>query len=333
MTQESVDRPDVATALSRLAHKIGSAEARVEGITRLSGGATQEIWRFDLVDGDGVRPLILRRAGDIEASADTNVGLAVEARLMETAAAKRVPVPPIYHVLSPEDGLGNGFVMGFIEGETLGGRIVKVPALADARKTLARECGAILAHIHAIDPADFPSLSRQSPAELVGEWLARYRDSGRARPVFDLAFRWLSEHCPPPPERPRLVHGDFRNGNLMIGPHGVRAVLDWELAHVGDPMADLGWLCVTPWRFGAIDKPVGGFGDLHDLLAGYEAVSGTRLERAMLHWWEVFGSLRWGTMCAGMTASFRAGDPSVERGMIARRASENELDLLRLLAG
>ena len=328
-----VDRIDVATALSRLAPRIGSHDARVQGLTRLSGGATQEIWRFDLVEGACVRPLILRRAGDYEGSADTSVGLAIEARLMEAAVAKNVPVPPIAYVLSPDDGLGNGFVMGFVEGETLGGRIVKAPALAEARKTLARECGAILARIHAIDPADFPSLSRQTPFELVGQWLDHYRAGERARPVFELAFRWLSANCPPASERPCLVHGDFRNGNLMIGPDGVRAVLDWELAHVGDPMADLGWLCVTPWRFGAIDKPVGGFGDVDDLLAGYEAVSGLRVDRAMLHWWEVFGSLRWGTMCAGMTASFRNDDPSVERGMIARRASENELDLLRLLAG
>ena len=126
-----------------------------------------------------------------------------------------------------------------------------------------------------------------------------------------MTFRWLDAHCPPPPATPRLVHGDFRNGNLMIGLDGVRAVLDWELAHIGDPMADLGWICVNSWRFGVADKPVGGFGVREDLWAGYESAGGAPVDRAHARWWEVFGSLRWGVMCAGMIASFRGSDPSV----------------------
>jgi len=149
--------------------------------------------------------------------------------------------------------------------------------------------------------------------------------------VFDLTFAWLAARVPPP-SAPRLVHGDFRNGNLMIGPDGVVAVLDWELAHFGDPMEDLGWICVNPWRFGMVDKPVGGFGEREDLYAGYEAISGTQVDRANVRFWEVLGALKWGVMCAGMTASFRAGDPSVERSVIARRASETEVDLMRILS-
>ena len=150
--------------------------------------------------------------------------------------------------------------------------------------------------------------------------------------MFELAFRWLEDHCPPHPKHVRLVHGDFRNGNLMVGPDGVRAVLDWEIAHVGDPMEDLGWICVSSWRFGVTDKPVGGFGEREDLWAGYEAAGGAPVNREHAMWWEVMGSLRWGVMCAGMPASFRGADPSVERAVIARRSSENEIDLLRLLA-
>lgn len=332
MSEPSADRGEVACGLARLAHRLGSSSGRVENLARLSGGATQEIWRFDLVEGDERRPLILRRAASLDWTAGSHVGLAVEAGLMRAAAANGVPVPDIIHLLSPGDGLGEGFVMAFVEGETLGGRIVRSPALAPARETLAQACGAILARIGAIDPAGFPSLVRYDPAHLVDHWLVRYRGSGRARPVFELAFRWLGDHCPPPPERPRLVHGDFRNGNLMVGPEGVRAVLDWELAHLGDPMEDLGWLCVASWRFGRIGLPVGGFGDVDALKAGYESVSDMPLDWNRLHWWEVFGTLRWGVMCAGMAEAFRTADPGVERGMIARRSSETEIDLLRLLA-
>jgi aminoglycoside phosphotransferase (APT) family kinase protein len=129
-----------------------------------------------------------------------------------------------------------------------------------------------------------------------------------------------------------LLHGDFRHGNLIIGPDGVRAVLDWELAHIGDPMADLGWLCVNSWRFGQIDKPVGGFGQIADLMAGYEA-GGGKPDLARITFWQTLGSLRWGVMCLGMLASYESGDNrSIERAMIGRRTSETEIDLMRLLA-
>ncbi len=313
------------------------ARARLGGLgvadlTRLSAGATQEIWRFSLIEAAGATPLVLRRAPGGDRVSETAVGLETEARLIEAAGSAGVPVPPVRWVLGPEDGLGHGFIMGFVEGETLGGRIARGEALAPIRPFLARQCGDILARIHTIDPAAFPGLRRSTPAEQIAQYKEAYRGTGWPRPVFDLALCWLEAHCPPSPEHPRLVHGDFRNGNLMVGLDGVRAVLDWELAHVGDPMEDLGWICVNAWRFGVLDKPVGGFGEREDLWAGYEAAGRSAVDRDRVRFWEVFGSLRWGVMCAGMAAAFRTVDPSVERAVIARRASENEIDLLRLLA-
>ena len=150
--------------------------------------------------------------------------------------------------------------------------------------------------------------------------------------MFDLAFRWLRDHLPPA-VTPVLVHGDYRHGNLIIGAQGVHAVLDWELAHIGDPAEDLTWMCIPPWRFGELDKPVGGFGLREDLLVAYERASGRSIEKERLAWWDVLGSLRWGIMCADMPKWLRSGrDKSVERAMIARRASESELDLLRILS-
>ena len=317
--------------LTRLAQRKLGGDA-IAGLTRLSAGATQEIWRFGVFRGDVETPVILRRAPGGTRVSETAVGLANEARLIEAAGRVGVPVPPVLCVLEEDDGLGQGFVMGFVEGETLGGRIARGETLAGARPHLARQCGEILARIHTLDPADFPTLRRATPAELVAQYRASYEASQWPRPVLDLAFRWLEAHCPPDPQRPRLVHGDFRNGNLMIGPDGVRAVLDWEIAHVADPMEDLGWICVNAWRFGVLDKPVGGFGEREELWAGYEAAGGDPVNRAHAHWWEVYGSMRWGVMCAGMTAAFRGADPSVERAVIARRVSENELDLMRLIA-
>ena len=323
---------DFEHALSSIAGRIAVGATGVCGLRRLSGGASQELWRFDVTDGENRTPVILRRAPGGDRVSETAAGLEVEAALIQAAAKAGVPVPPVRYVLTPQDGLGRGFVMGFIDGEALGGRIVKGEAFAAVRPQLARQCGEILARIHTLDPAAFPTLKRTTPESLVGQWFEAHRATAWPRPVFELAFRWLRAHCPPAPAQPRLVHGDFRNGNIMFGPDGVRAVLDWELAHVGDPMEDLGWICTNSWRFGMVEKTVGGFGDLDDLFAGYEAAGGAPVDRAAATWWEVLGSLKWGVMCSGMSNAFRTVDPSVERAVIARRTSETEIDLMRLLA-
>jgi aminoglycoside phosphotransferase (APT) family kinase protein len=180
--------------------------------------------------------------------------------------------------------------------------------------------------------ARLPELRRMTATTEIGDLDREYRGFGWPRPVFELALRWLRDHDPGPSEQVTLVHGDFRHGNLVIGPDGLRAVLDWEIAHTGDPMEDLGWICVNSWRFGEIDKPVGGFGSREEMFAGYES-AGSRLDPARVMFFEVMGTLRWGVMCCGMMQRFRSGpDHSMERAMIGRRASETEIDLLRLLA-
>jgi aminoglycoside phosphotransferase (APT) family kinase protein len=320
------------SGLAHLAPRLASGATGITGLRALSGGAMQDIWRFDVAAPAGPIPLILRRAPPGHAASNATIDLPTEALLMRHAATIGVPVPPIRHVLSPEDQCGAGFIMDFVAGETLGGRIVKHPSLAAARPHLARQCGDILARLHAAEPPKLPALGPHTPADLLTQWHAAYAACRWPRPVFEAAFAHLARCCPPPSPSPSLVHGDFRNGNLIVGADGIRAVLDWELAHAGDPLEDLGWLCVNAWRFGHAEKPVGGFGDLDDLIAGYEQAGGAPVDRAALAWWQAFGTLRWGVMCAGMVASFRGADPSVERAVICRRASETEIDLLNLLA-
>ncbi|HEY2706795.1 MAG TPA: phosphotransferase family protein [Caulobacteraceae bacterium] len=324
----------VAERLAAIAHRQFPASTGIARVTRLTAGATQEIWRFELLHEGAETPMILRRSPRAEqAPSASSIPLETEAEILRLAAKEGAPVPIVRHVLTPEDGLGHGFIMTFVAGETLGGRIVRDPRFADVRPKLARQCGEILARIHAIPVEAAPMLRRASAAEVVDQWRASYQTTDWPRPVIELAFKWLAAHLPPTLDKPRLVHGDFRNGNLIFDPTvGVAAVLDWELAHIGDPMEDLGWICTNPWRFGQVDKPVGGFGEREDLFAGYEAAGGDPVDREHVKFWEVLGSLKWGVMCAGMVVAFRAGD-SVERGVIARRASENEVDLMRLLAG
>jgi hypothetical protein len=149
--------------------------------------------------------------------------------------------------------------------------------------------------------------------------------------MIDFTARWLLDHLPPEGES-ALVHGDFRNGNLLVAPTGMAAVLDWEIAHIGDPMRDLGWLCTASWRFGHPEKPVGGFGSYEDLFAGYEAESGRAVDPAHVRFWEVFGSFWWSVGCLGMADQYRSGpDRSVERAAIGRRSSECQVDCVNLL--
>jgi aminoglycoside phosphotransferase (APT) family kinase protein len=319
-----------------LTHSVTSWYSGATGVTaaaKLSGGASQETWSFEIVCGSGNVGAILRRAPEGYGAAPSRAaGLAAEARLMQLAYDAGLPSPRVLHVLQPEDDLGTGFIMQRVEGETIARKILRDVQFADARPKLARQLGRIAAGIHALPREKLPELRQMTATGEIGELEREYRSLNWPKPVFELALRWLRDHDPGPPAEVTLVHGDFRHGNLIIGGDGVRAVLDWELAHLGDPMEDLGWVCVNSWRFGEIDKPVGGFGTRDELFAGYEA-SCRKVDAARVRFWEVMGTLRWGVMCGGMMQRFRLGpDHSMERAMIGRRASETEIDLLRLLA-
>ena len=327
------DDAQMIAGLRRLAPAIVPGDNHVERVQRLSGGASQQTWAFDIRGAAGNTPLILRRApaGAGERARMTG-GLDVEARLIVAAKAAGVPVPAIGHVLRADDGLGEGFVMERLQGETLGRRIVRDARFADARRVLARQCGEALARIHAMPTHDLPQTLRRGGARAELDYqIEVHRSHGTTRPVFELAFQWLRRHRLDD-VTPVLVHGDFRNGNLVVGEGGLVGVLDWELAHLGDPMEDLGWLCVNSWRFGCIDLPVGGFGTREDLFEGYAAAGG-RVDPRRVHYWQVLGTLKWGIVCESMAHAWLAGhERDVEKAAIGRRASESEIDLLALLA-
>ncbi len=302
---------------------------------RLSGGASQETYRLEIAGESGARLLAMRRApgGEIVESVGQRPGLEIEAELMRVAGAAGVPEPEVMYVFESADGLGSGFVMEWLEGESLGPRIVRSPELAEVRPRLARQYGEAAARIHAIDLDANElrqSLPEMSPAEFVEQTWERYRSLDVPQPMIDYAGVWLEDHLPRDYE-PALVHNDFRNGNVMVDQDGIVAVLDWEIAHVGDPMRDLGWICTNSWRFGS-SLPVGGVGEYEDLFAGYEAVSGRPVDPDRVKFWEVFGSFWWACGCLGMAHHYRTGpDRSVERAAIGRRTSECQVDCVNLL--
>lgn len=302
--------------------------AKLDNLRRLSGGASQETWAFDACHGEKLQPLILRRCPPGAALHPLAAGFAAEAAAIAAAGANGVPSPHVRHVLETNDGLGSGFVCDHVDGETVPRRIQRDPQFAVVRPHMASTFGEILARIHQVDPDFLPPMRRAGISETL-QILRQSLDADPVpRPVFELAHAWACRHAPPEPGRLTLVHGDFRLGNVIVGEDGIHAVLDWEMAHLGDPMEDLAWVSLPPWRFGRMGLAVAGLGHREEMFEAYRRVSGVPVDAARVHWWEVIGSLRWGLFCAEMLARFRSDDPSVERGMIVRRISENELDLL-----
>jgi len=310
--------------------RLGSALAAllgvpsVENLTRLSGGASRETWRLE---ADGRRFVLQRqREGDVR-------DMSVEARVLRAAHSAGVPVAELVASGAPTDGgpaadIGGAFMLlSWVDGETIARKILRDDDFATARPRLVGDMATALARLHLIDPdevAGLPSTDqvRQYRASLdsLNELL------GQSHPAFELAFRWLDANRPPITAQ-RVVHGDFRLGNLMIGPDGLRAVLDWELAHVGDPMEDLGWLCVRAWRFGS-KQPVAGVGQYDELIDAYSRASGIDVDPDVVRWWEVLGTLKWGIMCMLQTSAHLTGvSRSHELAAIGRRVCENEYDL------
>lgn len=314
-------------ALARALHRHLGPDSELVSRVQLTGGANASTSLVDLRVGGEPRRLILRRAMG-EGEFAMTLAKSVEAQVQSAATAHGARAARVAFVLAPEDELGDGYAMDFVAGEASPARF-----LGDepTRRALASDVGPVLAAIHQVPLAALPRLPIVSTEARVRELRDAYDGFGSHRPVFEVAFRALLENLPP--ERPpTLVHGDFRTGNLLVGPEGIRAVLDWELAHVGSPIEDLGWLCVAAWRFGRLGDRAGGFASIEALRAGYVGAGGPAFDEAELRFWEVYGTLRWGVICLYQVfAHLRGAIPSIERAAIGRRVSEVELDLLRLL--
>jgi aminoglycoside phosphotransferase (APT) family kinase protein len=307
----------------------------------LTGGASRQTWSFDAVleRGDGqvvTLPLILR--SDPQKGMQSVTDRATEYRVIAAAHAEGVPVPKPY--LVGDDSLGVPFfLMERIAGEVLARRLLRDELYSQARQVMTAQLATALARIHRAPIAQYdlsglpaPPPERSPAAEEIDRFEHNYRAATfDPHPAFELALRWLRQRLPQIQER-ALIHGDFRIGNVIFGPEGVRAILDWEAAHIGDPMEDLGWLCVRSWRFGSDHLPVGGIGTREEFQRVYEEAGGYPVDPERVRFWEVFGNLRWGMICISLTRPFLDGrSPNVELGAIGRRAAETEWELLTLM--
>jgi aminoglycoside phosphotransferase (APT) family kinase protein len=295
-----------------LAEKLGA----VESAQLLAGGASKEAWAVDLVDGT---KLLVRRAGVGVIHRDT-LTLEQEFHVLEAAVTAGVAAPRPIEYLGAVDGR-EAFAMERIEGETIGRRIVRDPPPA-----LPSQMAVQLARIHAIEPLAF------LPA---GDVVARFYEEldsvHEPHPAIEYGLAWVRERLPEPTTR-TFCHGDFRIGNIAVNASGLVSVLDWEFAHVGDPIEDVAWPIVRAWRFGADDRRLGGVGDVEPYLARYNELTGRGVTPAALDVWEVLGNVKWAIGCLTQCRRHLNGqDRSVEYAVLGRLAAEMEYELLDLI--
>jgi aminoglycoside phosphotransferase (APT) family kinase protein len=299
-------------------------------LTAIPGGASRETW---LIEGER-ESWVLRR--DPEGSVSL-VPIAEEFALIDRAREAGVPVPkPV--ALEPAGGrFGSaGMLMSFVEGTSVAPRILRRPELQEARTRLTAQLAEALARIHAIDPAELegvlPDPGPDPALAQIDEWERQLDEIGEPLPAVELGLRWLRANAPEPAE-PRLVHGDFRLGNFIVDENGLAAVIDWELAHLGDPAEDIGWLCIRSWRFGNDDRPVAGVGDLDGFIETYESAGGAPVDRERVRYWEAFGNVKWAVICARQAHDHLTGvRRSHELASLGRRICEPEWDLLELIS-
>lgn len=315
-----------------LGEKWGRAVA-VTNFSASSAGARRANISFDAEDGRTTTGLV---ATIVPAAIQLNrIGAEAEVRMLARAAG--VPVPAVIGWSEDESWVGGPFfVSERIEGETVPRSVLRLVEKEGIGDLVARQLGAALARLHGIDPADAPDglidppAGNPAAANLKGLEVAM-ASLLEPRPALTWGLRWLERHLPAAPPAESIVHTDVRNGNIIVGPDGLRAVLDWEgTRRHGDPMEDLAWAALRMWRFRNDDREIGGFAGVEPFAAAYEDAGGT-FDADRYHWWKVCGNLKWALGLAGQAAQHLDGSfRSIVMAASGRRVPEMEWDLLML---
>ena len=287
----------------------------------LAGGASKEAWAVD-VDGEA---LLVRRAAGSVIHRHT-LSLENEFAVLQAAHDAGVRVPKPLQYIADLAGR-EAFVMERLEGETIGRRVVRKEELATARERLPVQMADELAKIHAIPTAHVPFLYEAKLERMVEE----LDEVDEPHPAIELGLWWLRENRPPARE-PVVVHGDYRIGNLVVGDDGLVGVLDWEFAHLDDPVRDLAFALVRAWRFGVPEKRLGGVGPVEPYLERYNELTGLGVTPDELDYWELAGNVGWAIGCLTQMQRHLTGqDRSVELAILGRLGVEVEYEIVNLL--
>lgn len=328
----------VREALARFVAREAGGPVAVSACASVASGTMREAWAADVVlpGGQPIELVYLEDRGG--ALFESRLACADEFRVLQVMHAAGVRVPrPFWRVGAGDpSGLAPGMLVGRVEGETVARRVLRDPGFEGVRPRLLDELGHELARIHAVPTAGLDHLARaragQPPADAQLDELTQVLHAiGEPHPALELALRWLRAGAPAC-ARPVVVHGDYRLGNVIVHPaRGLAAVLDWELAHVGDPGEDVLWFCIRFWR--ALDAPGWrGLGPRERFLEAYAAGGGRRFDADQARYWEVFANVRWAVVTLAQASRHLSGrERDLELASIGRHCAEVEWEILRLL--
>ena len=290
-----------AELVQYLESRLGVTGVSVANLVRIPGGASRETWMFDASWHNGVEEeqaaLILRK--DPPASL-VETDREVEYSFYLSFAGTDVPVPRMRWMESAAEHLGSPFfIMDRITDCETSTQRIREPDFAEVRPMLARRTYQIMAAIHAADWSNMPLAKIVAAPGRERCWLQELdhwdaivgKSEISPQPIARAAIRWLRANPPPPPPRVTVVHGDYRVGNFLYSREGIHGILDWELAHLGDPLEDLAWSFMELWEWGGTGMK-GGIVDAADAIRIYEEASGAPVDPERLHWWEVLSGVK-----------------------------------------
>jgi aminoglycoside phosphotransferase (APT) family kinase protein len=322
--------------LTEYLHTVANAPVEINHAQPIAGGASRDTWVLDVTIGGERQKLVLRR--DLPTVMyDQALTREQEYKFIDAAYQIGVIAPRPRFFCTDASVLGQPFfIMDYVEGVSIGRKVIQATELAEARAVLPKQMAQELAKIHTINAEDVPFLPRpadgQSPPQQALDQARAMLDKLNAQnPAFEFGLRWCEQNIPAC-ERITVLHGDFRIGNLLIGTQGLTAVIDWEFGHIGDPHEEMGYPCMRDWRFGNGHLHFAGLSDRETFLQAYEEASGVAVDRVAVDWWEVLGNLRWGVTCLAQANRHLSGrDVSVEYASLGRRSAEMQLEMLQMI--
>jgi aminoglycoside phosphotransferase (APT) family kinase protein len=307
----------------------------VRGLELASAGARRVNALFDAVPAQG--PVERRALTMIPSAAIQLIDVTTEAEVRCAAEAAGLPVPHVHHVCTDDSVLGGPFfISSAIDGETVPRRVLRLVHDSGLGDTVVSQLGKAMARLHRIAPGEAPTgLPGPVGAGPIATALAIVDELFTAllepSPTFAYGMRWLERNAPAEPHRVAIVHTDIRTGNIIVGNDGLRAILDWETARLGDAAEDLAWPCQRMWRFREDECTVGGLASVDVLRSAYVAAGG-EWDDHRFRWWRVLGSVRWGLSLAGQARAHLDGSfRSIVMAASGRRVPELEYDTLLLL--
>ena len=305
----------------------GAEDLAVTNLARMSGGASRETWTFDVAWRENGRTIdrgcVLRR--DPESSlleAGITTDRSFEFRTVKALEDLPIPLPRMYWLDAEGKALGRpSLVMERMAGQA---SPPAFPPGMDAafREKIATQFIDILSQVHRADWKarglsflGVPAAGKDAALRQVRLWEQVYeRRRPEANPILGAAFGWLEAHAPES-DRVTLVHGDFRTGNYLYDEAGgITAMLDWELAHLGDPMEDLGWASMKFWSGAGL---AGGLIEAEDLFHRYESASGVPVDRERIFFYQVLGNVKMAVIAlAGVRAFCERGGADLVLGLV-----------------